>query len=404
MPSSLLAAYEDFDKATDYMHLSLSDGRTAVEQISKRNYSLYRTISGKDPKRVLQNGKMVKGYVQVENKNTAHYFGAGAKLNAHNMQLVKEVYTPWAMVRDSYVMDGEELDLHEGDSAERFVNLKENQVRGVYLEKFRFLEEDGVFATPDEATMEAQTLAAGTNRAIMPWNVYVNEETNGIPQNGGVTGAANAWTGTVQQLDRSLYPAWRPQQRTYSGGPQDATNTLLQALSHMSRYCRFKGLPMSEGAYVNKHTMPAVVWCSYDGYTMAEESMQEVQNHFVWIGQQDPGYPNITVHGVPLEELEIIGTAEIFPTGTSGAYANERSTANTNGGPRYFFMDFSETGLGMILHSEKFFYKHDPVMPDMQINRRVFPYDTYCNTNAVSCRSSGIVYPVSGANIAGYSG
>lgn len=402
--SSLIEAYADFDKATDFMHTSLSDGRTAMEQISKRNYSLNRVFAGKDPKRVVQNGKSIKSYVQVEDKNTAHYFGAGAKLTSQNMQLLKETYTPWAMVRDSYTMDEEELDLHEGDSAERFVDIKENQVRAVYIEKFRFLEENGVFATPNAETMEESTLPAGTFRAITPWNVLVNEEANSIPsqysKTGAYTGTGTAYN-TVQRLDRSVYSAWRCQQKSYLGGPQAATSTVLPALSHMSRRCRFKGLNFSEGAYINKHSMPAVVWTGYDGYTMVEEEMRQVQNHFVWIGQQDPGYPGITIHGVPLEELEIMDEALIFPTGTSGAYSTAADATNSNGGPRFMFMDFSETGLGMILHSTKFFYKHPAVMPDMQINRRVFPYDTYANTNAISCRSSGAVYP--SANIAGYS-
>jgi hypothetical protein len=408
MPSSLISAYVDFDIATDYMHQSLNDGRMAVEQISLRNSSLRRVFSGKDAKKVVQNGKMIKGYVQVEDKNTAHYFGAGAVLNVSNVQLLKEVYTPWAMVRDAYVLDNEELDLHEGNTAERFVNIKMNQERAIYIEKCRFLEKNGCWATPNAETMEAATLSPGTERAITPWNVLVNEEANAVPTQYSKTGGYSGGTAynTVQQLSRVTYPAWRCQQKSYIGGPQAAVtaDTLMSGLSHMSRACNFTGLPIGDGPYINKSSMPAVIWCSPDGYTALEQDMMQRQNYVVWLGKQDPTFPSITVHGIPVEEIVTIGTANIFPTGASGVYSTERDISNAvalgNAGPRYFFMDFSEHGLGMIVHSEKFFFKQPAAMPNMQLNRRVFAYDSYLNTNAVSCRSSGIVYPA--ADISGF--
>jgi hypothetical protein len=386
-------AYTEFYLSTDKVHLSKFAGGRVKEQLTLQNYSLRRAFTGADPKKVIQNGSAIRNYVQVAHKNTAHFWGLDTTEAVTDPQLVEAIETPWAFMRDGVLIEETLFDLHEGDMAQKFFDLREAQDQQLWIEKCRFMEENAFWATPNPTLMEV-TNPKPPVRHTTPWNVLVNEEANAIP-----TAYSGASVNTVQGLSRVTNANWRCQQKSYAGGPQQSAvpDTLLTSLSHMSRVTRFRGLPLGMDRYSNKSTMPAVVWCSFEGYTMLEEDVRNRQDQFVSsLGTQDPGYPAIQVHGVPFEELPILSTAAIFVTGTPGVYTTE--LAADKAGPRFFFMNLRD--MYPVVHATKFFYKRQPLPVYNQPTKRIVYVDSFCNLNAESCRSSGIVYP--SADITGY--
>ena len=409
---TLSDAYGEFLLATDDYYESVHSGRKVIDAVSLQDYSLRRAFTGKDPKKVIQNGKTIKNFVQIKQKKTAHFFGAGGTEQTSDPQLVDPIETPWSFFRDDITWDEETFDFHEGDMAQRFFDLREAQRQQCWQEKVRFLEEEAFWARADPATMETTSVKPSIQHT-QPWNVLVNEENAGTANASIPESYAAASVFTVQRLDRRTSAdgqAWRPLQKSYVGGPQGGAtlSTLLPALSDTARRCRFRGLPLGKGAYSDKSTMPAVVWCSFDGETMLEEEMRNRQDLFVYVGRQDPAFNGMTIYGIPVESLPILGTASIFPTGgasfaASGTafYSNERNTAGTtNAGPRFLLMNLRD--MYVVVHSTKFFYMHKPLTPHNMPNRHTVFVDSYCNTTAESCRTSGIVFP--GADITGYSG
>ncbi len=400
---TLSDAYSEFLLATDDYYESVHSGRKVIDAVSLQDYSLRRAFTGKDPKKVIQNGKTIKNFVQIKQKNTAHFFGAGGTEATSDPQLVDPIETPWAFFRDDITWDEETFDFHEGDMAQRFFDLREAQRQQCWQEKIRFLEEEAFWATPDPAVMETKSPKPPIQH-VQPWNVLVNEENAGGANASLPESYEAASVFTIQQLDvrtSANGQNWRCRQKSYVGGPQDTTSTFLPALSDTARRCQFKGLPLGKGAYSDKSTMPAVVWCSFDGETMLEEEMRNRQDLFVYVGRQDPAFMGMTIYGIPVESLPVLSTAAIFPTNSGGAgtYSTEMDQGGTdNAGPRYFFMNLRD--MYVVVHSTKFFYMHKPLTPHNMPNRHTVFVDSYCNTTAESRRTSGIVFPAE--DIIGY--
>ena len=399
---TLSTAYQEYALSTDDSYLNQAG--EVHEAVSLRDHSVRRLMEGKDPEKVIQNGKTIRNFIQLEQKGTTHFFGPGGRETPSDPQVVSRHETPWAFIRDDMTWDDESLDTHEGDTAQTFFDLKRFLEQKCWLDKINFIETEGLWGQPNSATMETNNPKPKV-RHMQSFPVLVNEENFGGVNATIPKGYVDNSVYTVQQLDARPTgdgTAWRCQQKQYSEGPfGDEEDTLLSSLSWMSRKVRFRGLPLGKGAYSTKSTMPAVIWCSIDGITMLEESMRQSQDSFVYMGKQDPAYPNPTIHGIPVEDLEIWETAEIFPTGTGNTYSTEGTqSAAANGGPRFGFYNLAD--MYMVVHSDKFFYKHPVRTPYDSPTRHTIYVDTYCNLTSQNRRTSGMVFP--DENIVGFSG
>ena len=174
--SALSAAYEEFLLSTDDAYLNVN--ARVKDAVSLRNHCIRRVMEGKDPAHVIQNGKTIRNFIQLEQTNTTHYYGSGTKENPTNPQVVKRHETAWAKFRNDITWDEEEFDFHEGDSAQMFFDLRMMQEQKCWQDKVRFMEVQGLWATPDGSTMEA-TSPAPAERHITSFPVLVNEENFG---------------------------------------------------------------------------------------------------------------------------------------------------------------------------------------------------------------------------------
>jgi len=133
---------------------------------------------------------------------------------------------------------------------------------------------------------------------------------------------------------------------------------------------------------------------SLNGLTFLEDEMRRTQDTFVFGTRQDPSYPNPTIHGIPIDDIDYLDTAAVFSD--AGTYKTEG--AHTEAGPRALFMNLRD--IHFVVHSDMFFHRHAPLTPHYNPTKHSIFVDTYCNIIAENRRSSGIVFP--SATIAGF--
>ena len=377
---SIPTVFADFLSSTDSSYLN-TPGKMA-EAISYRSSAWRRLLSGKSERHYLQGGKSIKSFIQLDDQNSAHFYGIGDEESPSQPQTVSAWEASWRFMRASYTYDDETVKLNVaglGRTARHkvYFQFKQQLEQAMWIDQFKLMERQ-LWATPNESEME------GTTTGKQPYSLicFNNEETSGIP---------NSYSGTsVQGIDRSAKAQWRPQSLGYD---EDTTATsVLQSMSRMFRQLGYDGLP-DKAEYSSKSTMPAVVWTQLDGVMMYENSMRGAQDTFVYTGRQDPAYPNPTIHGVPVEYASLLDTQSIYPTGAAGVYAAYDSQASSNfAGPRFHFSNLDD--MCPVFHSEMYMEKHAPQNPYRQPSRHTVYVDTYYNVVLHNSRTQGTVYPI----------
>lgn len=300
-------------------------------------------------------------------------------------QTIKEIIAYWRFIRTSATWDDPTMLLNNSMNSEKerevaIIDLKKQIERQAWMDMMMQLERY-ILAAPNVA-MESST-PGGLPTSL---GAIISECTNTVP-----LGFTN-----VQGLPPATYTGWQNQKLAYVGEYADASDStnqgdLLPVLSKMSRLVHFEGLPMMDGA--NKESMPAAIYTSINGVTLFEEAMRNKQDTLVYVGRQDPTYPKPTVHGIPMEWIDYLSTAPMYPTGASNAtYSYEGDTSgDTNAGPRYNFLNFDS--LKLFFHTERFFFKNKIQEPDGMPHRHTSWIDTFVNMKCDDRRSQGVVYP-----------
>jgi len=380
---SIPTVFADFLVAQDSSYLN-TPGKM-VEAITYRSSAWRRLLSGKSPRHYLQGGKSIKSFIQLDDQNSAHYYGIGDEESPSQPQTVSAWEASWRFMRASYTYDDETVKLNVaglGRTARHkvYFNFKQQLEQAMWIDMFKLMERQ-LWAQQDATEMEGTT----TGKQPYSLGVFNNEFTNGVP-----TGYGN----TIQGIDRSEKAQWRPQSLQYTN---NTTSTLLSNMSRMFRQLGYDGLP-DMAHYSSKSTMPTVVWTQLDGVMMYEDNLRGGQDTYVYTGRQDPAYPNPTIHGVPVEYCALLDTAEIYPTGSSAALADYTDTGDSIAGPRFHFSNLDD--MCPVFHSEMYMEKHAPQNPYRQPSRHTVYVDTYYNVVLHNARTQGTVAP--SANQTGY--
>jgi len=233
---SLPTAYAEYALGTDDANINMKKVR---EVVSLRTTALRRMFEGKNDEMVIQNGKTIRTYLQTSDKATAHYFGIDGTETTSDPQVVTPSYIPWAKVRDDITWDDIAINLHEGDTAQMFFDLKQLYEQKCLISQILFMEKTGMWGVPIEA-MESAADPTGNIRPMQSILSLVNEDgtsNSSIPD--GYT------TQSVQQVNPATVTGWRCQQKSYidSVAATDPNHPLFKALSYMSRKCAFTSLP-----------------------------------------------------------------------------------------------------------------------------------------------------------------
>lgn len=375
---SIPSVFADFLESTDSSYLNSPE--KMVEAITYRKSAWKRLLSGKSPRHYLQGGKSIKSFIQLDDQNSAHFYGIGDEESPSQPQTVSSWEVSWRFMRASYTYDDETVKLNVaglGRTARHkaYFQFKQQLEGAMWIDMFKLMERQ-LWATQDSTQMESTT----TGKQPQSLAVFNNEMTSGIP-----TGYGN----TVQGISRATKAQWRPQALGYNAAT--TITEVLAPLSRMFRQLGYDGLP-DKAHYSTKSSMPAVVWTQLDGVMMYENAMRSDQDTYVYTGRQDPAYPNPTIHGVPVEYASLLDTATIYPTGAAAALSDYTDTAGTtNAGPRFHFFNLDD--ICPVFHSEMYMQKHPPQNPYRQPSRHTVYVDTYYNLVLHNARTQGTVYP-----------
>jgi len=378
---TIAAAFTDFFLAQDSTFVN--DASKLKEAVSYRTTLLKRLLAHKTAKQMYGGGSDIRSRIQLLDNGQTHFWGIDDTESPSQPQVVSEIVSPWAFMRTPIVWDEPTILLNNSrvSGKERRIamyDLKQQLNQQAVIDAGKFIEES-IWAAPTTA-METH-VSGGPTYSL---SCFVSEKANALPT--GFT--------TVETINPATSTNWQNQIQSYTGSTaESSTGDLLYGLSRMSRLVHFEGLPLS-GEMGQKETMPAAVYCSISGITLLEQAMRASQDAFVYVGRQDPTYPKPTIHGVPVEWLDILSTANYVPTGAADAYATEATTTSTTHfmGPRYTFLNFED--LNIFFHTDMFMHKHPPMSWPGQPTRKVVYCDTFLNLICTNRRTQGVVAPL----------
>lgn len=374
---SIPAAFADFFLAETSAWTNPQD--QIREIVSFRTTFLKRMLNSGSIR--FSGGQDIRSRLQVIEQTATHAWSVDDVEAPTQPQTVKEIISYWRFIRTPAVWDDPQILLNSSFNNDKaravaIFDLKKQIERQAWMDHIMGLERR-ILGTPVVA-MESST-PGGEPTSL---GALVSECSDTLPLG----------FSTVQALSPATYTGWQNQALAYNGtAPTGATDTFLATMSKMSRLVHYEGLPVYDVA--NKSSIPAAVYTSLNGINMYEEAMRNRNDTLVYVGKQDPAYPNPTIHGVPLEWIDYLSTAPMYPTGASNAaYSYEGdTTGDTNAGPRYNFINFDT--LKLYFHSERFFYKNKVQEPDGMPHRHICHIDSFVNMKCDDRRMQGVVYP-----------
>lgn len=311
--------------------------------LDTRIFTMSRASAGKPMSKKVQGGTSIKARLLFDYVNTTRWVNPGETFKHTNQQTGTAWEVPWAKRFAEMAYLSEEVDLNENHSDD----YRTMMIADVLDQKYQVLWsgiqehiEASLWAPGDYGTMEATTTTNQAPRRMQPLTVFNNEHTNMLfPSYASANGGAN----TVQQINTVNQPKWRCQTGTYTFTPS-ATKALMPAMSNLIKKTRWDPLPMTP-EYSDKRKTPQVIFTQRMGVVNYEYSLFDNQDIFRGMGSssgQDPAYPGPTFQKIPVEWIDTLDTAAIYPTGSGGALSTYDDTAGTtNAGPRYHAYDFS---------------------------------------------------------------
>lgn len=395
-----------------------------VNEAVRRNYTAARLRSKKDIMEMVQGGDQIQDRVFFEESGTYERIGPNHTYSYLQPQTGTNWTVPWAFASVYTTWTEQDVGLNANQMSGRF---RTQMYKRVLRQKKQDMwtsacngRDDEWWAAPDFTNMEASQTPTDPRKPYS-FPCGLNEFSNGLPVGLGET----SWT-TFQGIDPSAQSKWRCYQTTYGatdgtaldmGTSTAATGNvvLFPALSRAIHKCKLARLPKNP-EYSDKTTSPHVIWTQLDGLTNYEAALRMNQDFFRGVGLQtgqDPDYDGPTFRGIPIEDLEALDTAAIYPTGTNSgtqsavAWSTYDDTTNATAGtatnrdaetfrwgeagPRYYVANL-EYYLWAV-HSAHYWDTIGPFMPTEQPHSRVLIAQIWDNLCTRSLMRQATVTP-----------
>jgi len=378
---SAFARFQDITGPTYY-----SSKEECINDAQKQNTNtLGYLLRGQQMSDTLQGGSSIRDNITLGVTRIARFYSVDETETYQAPQPTTTWIGYWRFARTYVTWTDQQIELNDisGDLTHIFKSEWYKIQQEMWTDWFNFLEE-ALWAVPNKTKMEAQD---GTDFMSIP--SIINEETNGL----AVPGAANGGTWTTVQ---SVAPTdsgkgnWVPTQQSYAaliatGG----ASGLVSAFDKAFLKTDFSPPPMKAEYYESATAQPSgAIFTSLQGVANAQFAYRSENDR--WVSMWDPfGRP--MYGGRPFVFIKQLDTAQIFPTGTAGAYSTELVTTNTKGGPRYFGVQ--PKYLRMVFKNTRFQKDLGELTPYDAPHRHSRPMDTWGNLVARSRIRHFIVYP-----------
>ena len=327
--ASALSTFTDFIDTTGPSFLTSAED--VVNEACKNNYLLRRFMRGKGPSETVQGGSSIKDTILFDEESTFQYYEPNQTFTWENPQVVENWEINWRFCVDHMAYTDAEVELNVGGGMSRgarhtaYKRLKRIKEQRLWTSILNGME-DALFAIPDKAAMEAST---GTQPYSLP--AFVNEETNGLHQNG-------TWT-SVQGLAPATYAKWAPQVQQYGNTgtadwitPDNADN-MIAAMDKMFLDVQFVPPPSHQEYFEDPSLNAMFIACSKKGQNAYQQLLRASQDTFVTGSRQDPAYMQPKYAGIDLVYAPKLDTY----AGYAGGGGTESDA--TNIGPRFYFLN-----------------------------------------------------------------
>lgn len=381
-----------------------------LNEAQPRNTFLTRSMKRNDMQDMVQGGDRITDQVIFDITQTGVDYQPMESMSASLAQHLTEISIDWKFTAFNVVFDKHEkglnnaMDLKRGARAMVFKKLIRSKHSNLWVDVNRKFDAQ-VFAQPNAATMEA-------SGGKTPLSMFCT-----IHQFGAVEGAdkptAIAPPGftTIQGVNPTTQPRWRNPVEFYAGdeaaiqGPAgDAGNPQrwdgFTAFSSLYQRLRFKDLAIRP-EFGESSEPEGFISTSLWGYKLYELATASLNDHLRH-GASNAAYPGLNYEGVPVEWMEQMDFAEVWPDAANTGFAGEHNDSTNEAGGALGDPEFE--GPRFVFNVPKFFKKivhsthflEETVIPpdkEQPFSWVVF-YDCWHNNwNASRQRCGGIVAP-----------
>lgn len=374
-----------------------------VNEAQRRTYTMSRIIAHKNIVEYVQGGDQITDTIYFDVKSTTQRYNPGGDVDRTNPQTGTSWTVDWSFLHAHMTWNKQEIGLNRDTTtqkyrAQRYKSVMYQKHQNLYTDVCNTIE-DEFWAVPDHATMEA---AATPGNPKIPYSIPVfnNEFANGLH---------SGMSSTVMGIDPAAQTKWQNQAAAYTFATTSALTaaTIFPPLSSLVRKMQFGPLPKYE-QYGTKTRSPHVIFASDQGMQNYEHALRVNQDEFRGMGAmsgQDPDYSGPSFRGIPMEYIESLDTAAIYPTGASDALSTELDTANTPStgsiisgvdigfaGPRYHICNLEYANY--VTHSENYLVMEPPIKLQGQIGTYAQDVDLWNNFLCRSRRKGfGLLFP-----------
>ena len=399
--------------------------RTSAEEMVndavRRNYTISRIAGHKDIKDIVRGGDSIQDRIFLSTTKRLSRYNPNATLTGQLTNPGINYTVPWSFGAASISFTKQHLGLNIESMgrtyrAQKYKDVMRQLKMELWTGVHETLEEE-CWAAPDFTNMES---GSATTRKPLSIPALVNEFQDGLP----IGLAQTSWT-TKQQINPAVAAntRWNCYQSNYTYDAAAASGAyplVLPLFTSMGKALRRTGLdqlPMNK-EYSDKRKSPHCILTQEAGVTNFEFALLSSQDHFRGMGMrsgQDPAYPGPSYRGIPVQWIESLDDAAIYPTGTGGGETDLAAIAwsdsedgsvtavptitNIDGetvnvgqrGPRYYLMNLEH--FHWACHQNNYLVPGPVITPSDKPFSRVQWWDLWNCMYASSLRTSAILTP-----------
>jgi hypothetical protein len=424
MSGSPISVFNDFMNTTGPTYLSSADA--VINEAVKNTYAFSRLLKEKGTERTVQGGTEIRDVIMFDDGNTYDHYLPNEAMTWQNVQVTDTITAPWRFTIDhmSWTDQEVELNVSEGSSkaaaAVQYKRLKRIKEQRLWTSITNGFEAD-LWQGTDGNYSEME--GSGGKR---PFSIasFITEHLLGDEDDAAVEGefalrgaAPSGWT-NIMGIDPTEENRWSNQVEFYDpnitdpnreryDADYDGHNTgtwesggLFPAFDNMFLKCQFVPPSTKQEYFENTKLNRQMILCSRLGVTQYKRALRESND--LLVAPSDPAYNNPTFSGIELMYCAHLDDAALFPAGATQRTATGDNIATTgdtatepdalDAGARYYWVNGAY--LTPIIHSRRYFAKHDVMRSPAQPFTHIQPVDCWWNLFCNSRQRHGIVAPL----------
>jgi len=421
MAGTPISVFNDFMDATGPTYLSSAE--EVINEAVKNTYAFSRLLKEKGTERTVQGGTEIRDVIMFDDGNTYDHYLPNEAFTWQNVQVTETISCPWRFTIDHMAWTDQEVELNVSSGASKeaakvqYKKLKRIKEQRLWTSITNGFETD-LWQSPygNETAMNGSagklpySLPAFITETLDTDNAYGQRGHVPLGWSSDVMGidpdTENRWSNHVEFYDPTLTdPNSAQVSRTYNA-PNAGTwksGGLFPAFDSMFLKLQFVP-PSTRQEYFEKPNLHRqMILCSRTGMTQYKRALRESND--LLVAPSDPAYNNPTFSGIELMYCANLDDAALFPGDGSNkrtGYDDSAITVSTTTG--YSETDASDEGaryywvngayLTPVIHSRRYFAKHDVMRSPAQPFTHIQPVDCWWNLFCNSRQRHGIVAPL----------